>query len=73
MERADVEDDLDPTDRLDELAGVLAEGILRMHLRDARRRSTSRKQRSPRLDCLAGQSVHVVEPSEKGGRTRWRK
>lgn len=54
-------DDMTATQRIDEIAGILSEGVLR--LRSNIIRKTSRLRDIP-LDSFSYQSVHVATPND---------
>lgn len=53
-------------ERVDEVADILAAGILRMRMRQARRLAARRKEREIPLDCLNGTSPDGPGPQTRG-------
>ena len=58
--------DTPPEDRLDEVAELLAEAILRVRLRRQRKRNVHRKPPDNPLAPSAGQSAHASNASQQG-------
>ena len=59
------------SDHLNDIAEILAEGIVRMRLRETEKRCKFKKMKSSTraencLEVSAPQSLHGVEPPEKG-------
>jgi hypothetical protein len=59
-------DDMRASERVEEIASILAEGMLRLKCKNMRK---SYRERVYSLDSIGNQSVHVIEPQEKGKST----
>ena len=55
-------------DVITEIAEILAEGILRLHLRDVRKRPISLPAVEIRLEVSTDKSLHRLEPKQRGER-----
>jgi hypothetical protein len=60
-------DDLSAAERLDEIAGILAAGLMRLRARQSSH--LSRHDGESSLDCSATQSGHAEAPEAHGGST----
>ncbi len=60
--------DMTPRERVEEIASILAEGILRLKCKNMRK---SNRERAYSLDSAGNQSAHAPEP-KKNGRSTWK-
>lgn len=60
--------DMTPRERVEEIASILAEGILRLKCKNMRK---SNRERAYSLDSIGNQSVHAPEPKKKG-KSAWK-
>ena len=56
-------DDMHANERIEEIASILAEGMLRLKCKNMRK---SNRERVYSLDSIGNQSVHAPEPKKKG-------
>ncbi|MFM9889593.1 MAG: hypothetical protein ACKVOE_02965 [Rickettsiales bacterium] len=59
--------DMTARERVEEIASILAEGILRLKCKNMRK---SKRERAYSLDSIGNQSVHAPE-SKKKGKSAW--